>query len=269
MKKISKILRRTAVLAAMFTVGTLLSVQAQHTLAVVGGAGMTNCRLYPSQERRVTWGVYSGGLSWRYYSPPRYVGGIGVDLEFIQRGFSYSPDAYRYEDKADYHYYSRLYNTVSMPVVWQPHVYMFKNRLRIYLEAMFNLELNLSATYKNELTETEGTYPLINYRDNRFGYGLAGGGGLDLLLGRFEVGVRVRYYFGLSDIMRNRNKYYDNGLDDYGENPFSLTPLRSPVDNLMLSFKIGFRFNKGGFNEWYMQKPKRDKRRETFNFSLD
>ena len=253
------------VVAAAAAVGT---ASAQHTLAVVGGGGMTNCRLYPAQERRVTWGVVSGGLSWRYYSAPRFVGGVGADLEFIQRGFCYSPDAYRYEDKEDYHYYSRLYNSVSLPVVWQPHVYMFNNRLRIYLEAMLNLEYNISATYKNELTGTEGVYPLVNYRDNRFGYGLAGGGGVDLLLGRFEVGVRVRYYFGLSDIMRNRNKYYDNGLDDPSENPFWYTPLRSPVDNLMISFKVGFRFNKGGFNEWYIKKEKKGKR-ETFNFSLD
>ena len=266
---LNPILKRRAALVIMMLLAAIPAVRGQHTLAVVGGGGMTNCRLYPSQERRVTWGVVSGGLSWRYYSAPRFVGGVGADLEFIQRGFSYSPDAYRYEDKADYHYYSRLYNTVSLPVVWQPHVYMFNNHLRIYLEAMLNLEYNISATYKNELTGTEGVYNMVNYRDNRFGYGLAGGGGIDLLFGRFEAGVRVRYYFGLSDIMRNRNKYYDNGLDDPGENPFYYTPLRSPVDNLMISIKVGFRFNKGGFNEWNIKREKRDKNAEVFKFSLD
>ena len=267
-KDIKTVARTLAVAVAMVITGTSAAF-GQHTLALVGGGGMTNCRLYPSQERRVTWGVVSGGVSWRYYSAPRFVGGIGADLEFIQRGFSYSPDAYRYEDKSQYHYYSRLYNTVSLPIVWQPHVFMFNNHLRIYLEAMLNLEYNISATYKNELTESEGRYNLLNYRDNRFGYGLAGGGGIDLLFGRIEVGVRVRYYFGLSDIMRNRNKYYDNSTDDQNENPFWYTPLRSPVDNLMLSLKVGFRFNKGGFTEWNIQKTKRDKHKETFNFSLD
>lgn len=260
---------------ASFVMGALLSVTAtsaalaQHTIAVVGGTGHTTSRLYPSQEKKGLWGVLSGGVSWRYYSAPRYVGCIGVDLEYIQRGFSYSPDAYRYEDKADYHYYTRLYNTLSLPVVWQPHIYMFNNHMRIYLEAMLNLELNLSARYENELTGTSGAYPLLNYRDNRFGYGLAGGGGIDILTGRIEFGVRVRYYFGLSDIMRNRNKYYDNGTDPPGENPFTLTPLRAPVDNLMISLRVGFRFNNGGFSEWTMPRRKRDKNRETFNFSLD
>lgn len=255
----------TVVLAVAVTA----AAKAQHTLAVTGSMGHTTSRLYPSQEKKGMWGVVSGGLSWRYYSEPRFVGGIGVDLEFIQRGFSYSPDAYRYEDKADYHYYKRLYNTVSVPVVWQPHVYMFNNHVRIYLEAMLELQLNLSARYENELTGENGNYPIINYRDNRFGYGLAGGGGIDILVGQIEFGVRVRYHFGLSDIMRNRNKYYDNGLDNPSENPFSLTPLRSPVDNMMIGFKVGFRFNRGGFNEWTIKKPKRDKHKETFNFSLD
>lgn len=258
-----------SVLAVLAVAGGVSTAVAQHTLAVVGGGGMTSGRLYPAQEKRAMWGVMSGGVSWRYYCAPRFVGGVGADLEFIQRGFSYSPDAYRYEDKADYHYYSRTYNTISLPIVWQPHAYLFKNHLRVYLEAMLNLELNMSASYVNELTDTRGRYEMKNYRDNTFGYGLAGGGGFDVLVGRFEIGFRVRYYFGLSDVMKNRNKYYDNGLDDTNENPFTLTPLRSPVDNLMMSFKFGFRFNKGGFNEWYMKRPKRDKHAETFNFSLD
>ena len=267
----TKIYIRAAVVLAVILAVSVSTLSAQHTLAVVGGGGMTSGRLYPSQEKRGTWGVFSGGLSWRYYSAPRFVGGIGVDLEFMQRGFSFSPDAWRYEEKEDYHYYTRIYNTVSVPVVWQPHVYMFRNHVRIYLEAMLNLEYNLSATFKNEVPGSlaEGKYTMYNYRDNHFGYGLAGGGGIDILVGRIEFGFRVRYYFGLSDVMRNRNKYYDNGLDDPAENPFSLTPLRSPVDNLMMSFKVGFRFNKGGFNEWNIQKPKRDKNREKIQFSLD
>lgn len=271
--KMKHILRIT-VIALAASLCTFGRAGAQHTIGVVGGTGMTNARLYPDQVRKATWGVFSGGVSWRYYSAPRYVGGIGVDLEFIQRGFAYAPDSYRHDEDKDYHYYSRMYNSFSLPLVWQPHVYLFKNRLRFYIELALNLEYNMSATYRYEPHNPEdgiatGTYTMKTVRDNMLGYGLAGGGGLDFLIGRFEVGVRVRYYFGLSDVMRNRNKYYDNGLDDPLENPFAYTPLRSPVDNLMISFKVGFRFNKSGFTEWTMPRKKRDKQRETFNFSLD
>ena len=65
-------------------------------------------------------------------------------------------------------------------------------------------------------------------RDNRWGYGLAGGGGIAFLIRRFELNFRVRYSFGYSDIVRNRNKYYDNNSDG-AENPFWATPLRSPL----------------------------------------
>ena len=260
------------ILCILALLASICSVRAQHTLALVGGGGMTNSRLYPAQERKPVWGVMSGGLSWRYYSAPRFVGCIGLDLEYLQRGFSYAPDSYLHVEEKNYHYYTRRYNTLSLPVVWQPHVYLIKNRMRLYLEAMLNFELNLNARYNYVLhdgTTVSGPYKMTLVRDNRFGYGLAGGGGVDFLAGRFEFGVRVRYYFGLSDVMRNRNKYYDNGMDNPNENPFRLTPLRSPVDNLMISFKVGFRFNRAGFTEWNIKPRKRDKNEEVFKFSLD
>ena len=271
---------KTAIAAAVLTLVLMLTgtgrAAAQHTLGVVGGWGMTTARLYPAQEMRAGWGVMSGGLSWRYYSAPRFVGGVGVDLEYLQKGFSYAPDSYRHDEDKDYHYYTRRYNSLSLPVVWQPHVYLFRNRLRVYLEAALNFELNINATYRYELhdgTVQAGQYTMKTVRDNRFGYGLAGGGGIDVLVGRFELGVRARYYFGLSDVMRNRNKYYDNTTDTAGphpyENPFALTPLRSPVDNLMISIKIGFRFSADGFTEWNIRRTKRARRGEGFNYSLD
>mgnify|MGYP000206924585 CR=1 FL=1 len=103
-------------------------------------------------------------------------------------------------------------------------------------------------------------------RDNRWGYGLAGGGGIALLIRRFEINVRARYYFGLSDIVRNRNKYADNGIDG-SENPFWATPMRSPLDNLTVSVGLSYRFNKEGFSTW-KPRPKREKNREVFKYGL-
>ncbi|MFR8224383.1 MAG: hypothetical protein ACLU9X_07325 [Alistipes shahii] len=103
-------------------------------------------------------------------------------------------------------------------------------------------------------------------RDNRWGYGLAGGGGIAFLIRRFELNFRVRYSFGYSDIVRNRNKYYDNNSDG-AENPFWATPLRSPLDNLMISVGLNYRFNKQGFEAW-KPRPKKEKNREVFKFGL-
>ena len=257
------------------------SAKAQHTFAVTGGAGMATSRLYPAQETRTLWGTGQAGVSWRYYSLPRFVGCVGVDVEWLQSGFSYAPYASIYEDKKDYKYYQRNVNTLMVPIVWQPHVYMIKNNLRVYIEAAVTFSYYFSSSFKNYETYTfgalsgqglqviEGKYNMRPERDNRFGYGLAGGVGFDILIKQVEVGVRGRYYFGFSDILKNRNKYYDNGLDQQntpGENPFWYSPLRSPLDNLAISLRVGFRLGKKGFDEWYYKPPKRDK--EIVKFAL-
>ena len=64
---------------------------AQHTLSVTGGTGASYARFYPTEVTKWIWGCESIGLSWRFYSPkPRFVGAIGLDLDYLQRGFSYA-----------------------------------------------------------------------------------------------------------------------------------------------------------------------------------
>ena len=86
------------------------------------------------------------------------------------------------------------------------------------------------------------------------------------LLGRFEINIRARYCFGLSDIVRNRNRYADNGLDG-PENPFYATPMRSPLDNLSIGAGLSFRFNREGFETW-KPRPRRARRQETFKYDF-
>ena len=85
---------------------------AQHTLGVIGGYGMGSGRFDPKQETRAIWGLYSGGLTWRYYGSQRVVGAFGLDLEFQQQGFSYAMNTSQVEDKKDYIYYTRHINSV-------------------------------------------------------------------------------------------------------------------------------------------------------------
>ena len=225
---------------------------------------MASSRLDPKQEMKAIWGSYTAGLTWRYYGQQRFVGGFGIDLEFLQQGFSLATNASMVEEKKDYRYYTRNVNSIVLPIVWQPHFYLFRNHVRVYLEAAATFSYHLSSTYENEeakasgAADWKGDYSFKLPRDNRWGYGLAGGGGIALLIRRFEINVRARYYFGLSDIVRNRNKYADNGIDG-SENPFWATPMRSPLDNLTVSVGLSYRFNKEGFSTW-KPRPKREKR---------
>lgn len=273
---------RSVLLAVAFTLAGIVAASAQHTVAITGGSGMATSRLYPKQEGKPIWGTYAAGFSWRYYTDERFLGGVGIDLELMQRGFSFAPYPYRYENKKDYRYYTRKLNSIMVPFVWQPHAYLFKRHIRLYLEAAVTFSYNFASTFYNDekyainINGTveppiSGKYEFRPERDNRFSFGLAGGGGFDVLIKQIEFGVRVRYDFGFSDILRNRNKYYDNGYDSQikpGENPFYLTPLRSPLDNLTISLRVGFRIGKEGFKEWYKKRLPKLKNREVFKFPI-
>ncbi|MBR4046426.1 MAG: PorT family protein [Alistipes sp.] len=250
---------------------------AQHTLSITGGTGASYARFYPAEETKWLWGRGNFGLSWRFYSPkPRFVGAVGVDLEYMQKGFMYG---YDYESEwlrqengelkeiRHYKFYTRNVNSLVMPLVWQPHIYAARNHLRIFMEAAVVFSYNISSSYSYE----KNRYPAGNYewkvpRDNRFGYGLSGGLGFALLFGQVEVGFKAKYDFGYSDILKNRNRYYSNDTDGR-ENPFWYQPLRSPLDNLTFSMTLGWRFNARGFDEWFTVRPKRERSLDTFNFS--
>lgn len=254
-----------------FLVPALHNAAAQHTLGFSAGYGTATARFFLPEEMKSI-GAYTAGLSWRYYSPQRVVGGFGVDLEFLQQGFSFAMNASAVDDKADYIYYTRHVNSIVLPIVWQPHFYMLNKRVRVYLEAAATFSYHLSSTYENETARDQGRadwrgdYDFKPARDNRLGYGLAGGGGIAFLIRRFEINARVRYYFGLADIIRNRNQYADNATDG-SENPFRATPLRAPMDNLTFSIGVSYRFNKEGFSTW-APRPKRAKNREVFKYEL-
>lgn len=257
------------ILFSLFAIGCVGTASAQHTVGVGGGLGTAMARFYPNVESRWLWGVSNYTLSWRYYSLPRFVGAVGLDLEYLQRGYSYGYDYYSIMDENGqeqriYSYYDRNINTIMLPLVWQPHAYLAKNHLRVYLEAAFTLSYNFGGDWKYSDSDAAGAYDWRIERDNRFNYGLAGGAGFALLFGRYEFGVRARYYFGYADILRNRNKYYDNATDGL-ENPFYLTPLRSPIDNINVSVTLAYRLSRDGFTSWYY-KPKKISRTREFKF---
>lgn len=246
------------------------SAQAQHLVGITGGAGISSIRFYPLRETKSVMTGPDFGLSWRYYSLPRFVGAVGADLELMQRGFSYG---YAYSSTMteegveirDYSYYTRKMNTIMLPLVWQPHFYVAKRHVKIYLEAAFTVSYNFGGDYSYDDEAWSGKYDWRLERDNRWNYGLAGGGGFALLFGRYELGVRARYYFGYADLLKNMNKYYDNATDGK-ENPFKITPLRSPLDNMTLNITLSYRMSKDGYKEWEYKAPRKDKNRKKFDF---
>ncbi len=247
----------------LLLLSTSLGVKAQSTFGVTQGWGWGTIRSYPSIETKPLYGLSTTSFSWRHYSKDRYVGGFGIDLEFMQRGFAYAPytstnNNDEGNEDVDLLYYTRHINSVVLPIVWQPHVYMFHNTVRLFGDACVTFSYNYSSTYQNDLYNSygfddpawEGDYDMRDERDNHWGYGLAFGGGIAYLHGRYEFQASMRYYFGYSDILKNRNKYYSNTTDG-PENPFSYTPLRSPIDNFNFKVGVSYRMGNKDFAAWH------------------
>lgn len=261
--------KATLIIAGIILLLCLTSheAQAQHTLGFNVGGGMATGRFEPSQETKPIWGTYTFGFTWRYYTSQRIVGSVGADLEFMQRGFRIATNASRVDDPKDYLYYTRRVNSIMLPLIWQPHTYMFNRHLRLYGELGVTFNYNVSSDYErerlvgSEIEVEKGDYHFSTVRDNRWGYGLCGGGGIALIFGQFEFVARARYYFGYSDILRNRNKHYDT------IEGFTLTPLRSPMDNLTITVGLSYRFGKEGFESWKPRR-KREKNVEVFQYAL-
>lgn len=230
--------KATIITATLFLLLGAGGVRAQHYVGIRAGYGSGSVRIFPPTETGMIWGLYSGGVSWKYYSPVKYVGAVEADLEFMQRGykelmkggFPYLPD----DTTTTYH---RTVNSLMLPLIWQPHFYFFKRTMRVFINLGLTFSYNIDSRYEwhsewSGLLESK-PYRMELTRDNRWGYGLCGGAGIGFLLGRLELMFEGRYYFGYSDILKNRNKYEDN-------------PLRSPLDNINISVGLYWRLGKGG-----------------------
>ncbi|MCL2562067.1 MAG: outer membrane beta-barrel protein [Rikenellaceae bacterium] len=232
---------RHITLIAIFLVACTAGVQAQHYFGMRGGYGTGSARLEPERgfENESVGGMLSGGVGWKYYSSEAFVGGVAADMLYMQQGFRTVTRNYETGDRVTG--YERHVNTVMMPICWQPHVYMPGQRLRVFLNAGVTFSYVLDST-ETDITYVDGVqtarvtrpYTMTLTRDNRFGYGLCGGGGMSWSAGRLEIFGEARFYLGYSDILKNRNKNETN------------PHMRSPLDGLQLSAGVFWRLGSGG-----------------------
>ena len=110
--------KATIITATLFLLLGAGGVRAQHYVGIRAGYGSGSVRIFPPTETGMIWGLYSGGVSWKYYSPVKYVGAVEADLEFMQRGykelmkggFPYLPD----DTTTTYH---RNVNSLVLPLI--------------------------------------------------------------------------------------------------------------------------------------------------------
>ncbi len=215
----------------VFSLGSSFAY-AQHYIGVRGGWGGGNARFTPKQETAMQWGLYSGGVSYKFFSDIKYVGAIQLDLQYIGKGYV------TLERKGADTSYHRTINSFELPFMWQPHFYFFQRHARFFLNLGVQFSYNLDSRQwyesKRHGVYDDKIYPMKLVRDVRFGYGLCGGAGISLLAGRWDITLEARYNFGYSDILRSKIKYEPNLYT------------QSPLDNLNFSMAVYYRLGKEG-----------------------
>jgi hypothetical protein len=250
-------MRKLVCIVLLFVVGAS-AASAQHYIGVKGGYGAAQGRLYTSwgaSEGAMTLGKYTGGLMWKYYSSQANLGGIAAELEFQQRGYRVfdggAPGVQpKVSDTTSYRANTRTVNSLTLPLIWQPHFYMMNRKVRVWASAGVTLSYNLGigdkytvtnydwdATDEVQTVTSETTpYKMQTARDVRWNYGWLGGAGIGVLMDRWEFFVEGRYYYGMSDILRTKTKYQFNDEE----------PIRSELDNIYITMGVFFRLGKGG-----------------------
>ncbi|MFI3267788.1 MAG: porin family protein [Rikenellaceae bacterium] len=216
----------------LFILTTLLvfniNLAAQHAFGVRGGAGVSSVAFSPNLETTFTDIMPTYGITYRYRGGDTFVGGIEVDLNYVEAG-------YKYLTGEDYkNSYERSWQSVELPFLWQPHVTFGKNENgSIFLNAGPYVGYTFSSsdvTYKVDgVVDSVEEYDFDAIKDNVFNYGLMGGLGVGARFGKIEVIAEVRYVYGLSDIIKNPTKYASSS---YTESPLS-----------QLNFTVGIYYN--------------------------
>ncbi len=225
-------MKRLIYITLLFALAAFTGVRAQHYVGVRGGYGNGTVRFFPPAETGSLGGLYNFGVSYKYYTKEKYLGGIELDLQYIQKGYTQpmptKPDTV----------YRHGVNALELPFFWQPHLYVLDRRMRVFLNAGVVFSYNIDAwdetvSKRDGVIEPRADYPMELVRDNRWSYGLCGGFGINYITGRTEFLAEARYNFGYGDLYKNHNKYPGN-------------PLRSPIDNIYVSVGVYFRLGQGG-----------------------
>ena len=253
---------------ATFSIFSFQFSIAQHYVGLKAGYGAAHGRFYPQPDKSgLMWGKTTAGLVWKYFSPQQVVGGFSAELEFQQRAFNLLRGKGVITGDEDYDGTMRTVNSITMPIMWQPHLYMINRSVRFFVSAGVTFSYNTGLGDKLTTTvykwdgqakthtpeNTTVPYNMQTARDVRWAYGWLGGVGLSVLVRRWEIFAEGRYYYGMSDILRNSTKYL---FHDPGLYPSQGKVLRSELDNIYISVGVTFRLGEGGILAPPLRKPR-------------
>lgn len=203
-------------------------VKVDHYIGIRGGYAMGNARFEPTRQTEMKMGLILGGLVYKFDVPSqKYVGCIEADINWSQRGYL----VHQYFDSEEVS--ERKWNTIEIPILWQPYLPLSKGGTRFYLSAGPYFSYSFSSTFRDYNKATGETFSSGKYeydpvRDNRWEYGVTFGAGMLFAIKRFSVTAEFRYNIGLSDLYKGVTKYEGN-------------PFRSPTDQMNITVGVNYK----------------------------
>jgi len=177
------------------------------SVGVNGGININSVSFNPSIKQGSLMGI-TGGVTARYISEKYFamICGIQMELNYSQHGWKE-----KYDESTDS--YSRTMNYIEIPLL--AHLAFGKDRgVQFFLNLGPQIGFLLSESEKYEYT-TEKWEPGKRVKeqygkmaDNKFDYGITGGGGFELRTKAGNFLIEGRYYFALSDFYSNTKKDY-------------------------------------------------------------
>ncbi len=165
----------------LFIVGTC-PLFAQQYFGVRGGYAISGVNFNPYRQETTISGV-DFGLACKLYTG-RYMG-MQAELNMVQKGYEARDTTY-------------AASAIELPAMAQGHLKF--GAFRAFINAGFYMSYLLKEDTKYE--NSSGISVTESYtfqdRDNRFEYGVIGGGGLGLEFSRFELQGEFRYQYGMN-----------------------------------------------------------------------
>ncbi|MBE6286626.1 MAG: PorT family protein [Mediterranea massiliensis] len=205
---------RFSIITLLFIALSTLTVRAQIgdlrnniAIGINGGVNMNKVSFSPTVKQKNLMGI-TGGITARYISEKYFsmICGAQLELNFSQRGW----DEF-YEDFPDLTY-TRTMNYVEIPFL--AHIGFGKEPrgLQFFIHAgpQIGFFIGDSFTISESWETTTGGVTEQHTKDveNKFDYGIAGGGGLELRTKAGNFLLEGRYYYALSDFYKSTKKDY-------------------------------------------------------------
>lgn len=163
-------------------------------LGINGGASASTVTLAPKYVGKMYNVGKTAGLTLRYVSEKHY--GLQIECNYLESGWL---EDYSGQKKASNYSYARNLRFVEVPFLM--HAYTRAGSVRFFANAGPRFAYLLS-----EDEEVRTTAAMLQHGkevQRPFQYGLLGGGGLELDLGKTAVGLEGRYCYDLSNLFND------------------------------------------------------------------